>query len=111
MEDQPKGYKPGNELFAELEELIEAVRTSNYAEISKLIESGSDIESIESRMYMRAAHIACELGNIDLCRFLDKLNCDWSSLDKELQTPIYYAVSSNNLEIVKFLVEEKHVDH
>lgn len=62
-------------------------------------------------MYMRAAHIACELGNIDLCRFLDKLNCDWSSLDKELQTPIYYAVSSNNLEIVKFLVEEKHVDH
>lgn len=26
MEDRPKGYKPGNELFAELEELIEAVK-------------------------------------------------------------------------------------
>ncbi|KAL4494067.1 hypothetical protein ABPG72_016023 [Tetrahymena utriculariae] len=91
--------------------LIEAVQSKQYELIQSLIEEGSDIESIEQQMYKKPAHIACELGDIELCRFIDQFGCDWESLDNEEQTPIFYAVTSGNLEVVKFLIEEKKVNH
>lgn len=59
----------------------------------------------------KLAHIACFNGDIKMCRLLDKFGANWESLDQDQQTPIYMAINGNSLKVVKFLVEEKNVNH
>jgi hypothetical protein len=31
----------------------------------------------------RASHVACEIGSLEMCKVLDKYNCDWDANDHE----------------------------
>lgn len=50
-------------------------------------------------------HIACEHGNFELVKLFSHL--DVNGLDSLRRTPLAYATSSGNLEIVKYLIGEK----
>ena len=60
---------------------------------------------------MRPVHYACLAADMEMCKLLDIFKCNWESLDEEEQTPIFQAVNGNSLAVVKFLVEEKKVNH
>ena len=59
---------------------------------------------------MNCSHRACLLGDLDICRLLHCYKVNWESRDKEGLTPLHYATQTDNLDLIKFLVEEAEVD-
>ena len=45
-----------------------------------------------------------------MCKILDSFNANWEAEDGEKMSPIFYAIQSGNLEVVKYLVEEIKVN-
>lgn len=46
--------------------------------------------------YVRSSHLACNNGDLKMCKLLDKYNCDWEAEDLEKLTPINYAIRSGD---------------
>ncbi len=42
-----------------------------------------------------------------MCEILDKYKADWGALDGEQQTPLFQAVETGNLDLIKWLILEK----
>jgi len=45
-----------------------------------------------------------------MIRLLDSYSCNWESLDAELMTPLFYAIRGENIDVIRFLIEEKKVN-
>ncbi len=60
---------------------------------------------------MHPSHFACKNGDLEMCRLLDTCGVDWNALDIEMQSPLFYAIESGNLDVIKFLIEEKKLNH
>lgn len=45
---------------------------------------------------MRLSHIACNNGDLKMCKLLDKYKCDWEAEDIEKLTPINYAIRAGD---------------
>jgi hypothetical protein len=83
---------------------LEAVRRRDHDEVIRLLKEGADVESVNISDQTRAAHIACESGDLRLCLILDDFHCDWNSEDDEKMTPLFYGIKSGNIEIIDLLV-------
>jgi len=59
---------------------------------------------------MRLSHIACNNGDLKMCKLLDKYQCDWEAEDIEKLTPINYAIRAGDQPTLEFLVKQKKVD-
>ena len=67
-------------------ELIAAVMAKDYDKIAELLKKGIDVESIEPPnerfqgvTKLRASHIACDNGDIEMCRLLDGFKANWEA--------------------------------
>ncbi|KAL4427585.1 hypothetical protein ABPG74_012976 [Tetrahymena malaccensis] len=89
---------------------IQAVRENLFEKVQQMLVDGTNIEAIDTVEQYTAAHIACDVGNMEMIRLLDSYKCNWEALDHEQMTPLYYAIRGENLPVVKFLVEEKKVN-
>lgn len=58
------------------------------------------MEAIEMTMEKQAPHVAAEKSSLDMLKLLYKLGANFECTDKELQTPIFYAVMRGDLPIV-----------
>lgn len=59
---------------------------------------------------MNCSHRACQLGDLQMCKLLHSYKVDWQARDRQAYTPLHFAVQSNNIEVVKFLIEEVKVN-
>jgi len=91
-------------------EYFEALKTNNILKVEKFLNqnSGITIESFDLEDKKKTAcHIACEIGNLELLKFLkDRYNCNLEARDCEEMTPLFYALESRNLEVIKYLTEK-----
>ncbi len=56
------------------------------------------------------AHIICNANNLDLCFRLEGMGVEWDCDDIEEMSPLFYAIKSENMEMLKFLIMVKKVD-
>ncbi len=96
-------------------EFIEAVRAGDVARVEAMLRGGASVESIyylprEKECRERAAHISSKQGHLDMMRLLDRYQVDWEAEGEDLMTPLFYAIISENMEAIRFLVEEKRVN-
>lgn len=90
-------------------EFISAVHQKNLLSIIEFLDSGISVDSINAKDKKSAAHIACELGDLEVINLLDSYEIDWEAKDQENLTPLFSAVEGGNIEILKFL-NSKNVD-
>lgn len=81
-----------------------------YKKIANLLEEGENVNSRETQCYKTLAHIACRKNNLKLLKLLIKYDADLESIDFEFMTPLFEALISGDIEISKFLIEEKKVN-
>ena len=65
---------------------------------------------IDGKEKITIAHLACECGSIEMVKLLDKYKCNWEIEDAEKMTPLFYAMRGENIEVLKFLIDEKKVN-
>lgn len=88
-------------------DFITAVRQGNYQEVEKLLHEGVSVESIDPNDKNKPAlHIACQNGDMNMVKLLEKNGCNFEAIDFEHLTPIFYAVSSENLQLVQYLLDK-----
>ena len=85
--------------------LLRAVRERNILEVEKLLSSGISVESIDPDDRSKTAcHIACEQGDLAMVRVLKHHGCSLESYDIEEMTPVFYALASENRELIEYLI-------
>ena len=86
-------------------QIIKAVRESNIAEVSHLLEIGVDIDTLDPKDSNKTScHIAAELGDMEMLKFLISRKCNIEAQDIAGLTPLFYAIKADNLEVVQFLI-------
>ena len=87
---------------------FEAVKTNNISEIQKFLDSSITIECVDPEDKKKTAcHIACEIGNLELLKFLkEKYNCSLEARDCEEMTPLFYALESKNIQVIEYLINQ-----
>ena len=88
-----------------LHEAIEAIEP-NYADVTQLVRSGYDVNTIRTNRYMLPAplHVAAEHGHKKIAEFLleKKANVNISNRDRE--TPLHTAAQYGRTDIVEVLL-------
>ena len=88
-------------------EFITAIRSSNYAEVEKLLQEGVSVESIDPNDKNKPAlHIASHIGDMKMVKLLEKYGANFEAIDFEHLTPIFYAISSGNIELIQYLLDK-----
>jgi len=59
---------------------------------------------------MMVPHVACLWGRIEICKLLNEMNIDWEGNDGEKMSPLFHAVRSNSLSLVKYLCKDIKVN-
>lgn len=85
-------------------------RENIYENISFLLQKGENVNSRELQTYKTLAHLACKYKELDLLKLLIKYEADLEAIDFEFMTPIFEAVIGGDLDLCKFLIEEKKVN-
>jgi len=65
---------------------------------------------IEPTMEKQPLHVAAEQSSLPTIKLLIELGANVECTDKEMQTPLFYAVKRGDLSVVRFLVEEVKVN-
>jgi ankyrin repeat protein len=73
--------------------------------IRYLIQTNSDIKSINKKSQKSLLHHSASSGNIELTRYLIEQGLDVNLKDSSGKTPLHYAVISGNTEVVRLLLE------
>ena len=85
----------------------EAVRRQRIEDVEKLLAEGADPDTIDTEdLNKPAICIAAEFGSLPMVKLLLKYGADIEAEDKELMTIPYYAVKSENIELLDFLFEQ-----
>lgn len=72
-----------------------------------MIDDGNPLDSIDPNENNKMAiHIACENGDLQMIKLLEKHGCEFEALDYEQMTPIYYAIKSENIEVIEYLLSK-----
>ena len=92
--------------FTSSQELVEAVRKSDYELVKQLLNERENIESRELKEYKTLAHISCHNKNFKMLKILIDYGCCLESLDYESMTPIFEAIYSGDISLCDFLIED-----
>ena len=84
------------------------IKQGNILLIDLLIDLGGDINIIEPESQRNLLMVASIFGNIEVIRYVfSKGNFDINTMDASGKCVLYYSLmTSNNVEIVKFLIEK-----
>ena len=63
--------------------------------------------SLETSTGVRAVHLAASQNNVDVLERLEEYRADFKARDREGYSALYYAIRSNSLEAVEFLIKRK----
>lgn len=84
--------------------MTDAVTYKDYDKVQELLSQGIDVESItplkerqEVVTRLRASHIACDNGDLKMCKILTNFKVDWEAEDSEKMSPIFYAIKSGSM--------------
>lgn len=61
-------------------------------------------------MEKQPLHVAAEKATLATIKLLIELGADTEVTDKELQTPLFYAVKRGDFDVIRFFVEEVRVN-
>ena len=81
---------------------------SHYADKIKVCNQIIDGIDVRKKLNLRSAsswtplHIACYRGNYEFVQYLVNLGADIDCKDNDNKTPLFYAVQSDNIRIVKY---------
>lgn len=88
------------------EQFLNAVNQGDLNEVERLLQDGADINYKEPhRQGMSALAVASSQGNSVMALFLVASGADVNLQNNSGETPLHFAVSANNLEIIQFLIE------
>jgi len=89
------------------QEYFEALKTYQSSEKIRKYLDHFNIECFDMKDKKKTGcHIACEIGNLELFKLLhNEYNCNLEALDCEEMTPLFYALASGNLDLIRFLIE------
>lgn len=93
------------------EDLLQAIKNRDVATAEALLVVGHNVETRELKKWQSLLHISCSLAWQEGIELLDKYGADFESVDVELMTPIFSAIASGNLQVIKYLIEEKKVNY
>lgn len=90
--------------------LLDAAVAQNLQLIQFLLDTGADPNDSDS-LGRNMIHHAAMMGHLNVLELLRKLGVDWNSPDAwDLWTPLMHASRQGHLNIVKYLVDDIHVD-
>lgn len=110
-----KGIDLNSEVFPEGTAIKFAIQKNNLEMVKFLIEKGADI-NIGNKNYWSPLHLSIINENMEMTKLLvnrgSDINSKMTSLDNALNqyyniTPIMLAAAKNNIELVRFLLENK----
>jgi ankyrin repeat protein len=95
----------------------QAVRDGNVERVSQLLDSGSDVNAIESsgaaevfyggkRLEYTPLHWAAFLGDLQMVKLLISKGADLNPVDHSYGTPLHLAAEQARVEVVKFLLNK-----
>ncbi|CAD8083227.1 unnamed protein product [Paramecium sonneborni] len=108
-----------------IEEYFKQISTSDIDTIKKYLlyvkqrKRGNENEKVPIRKFInvisegkgkKAIHFGASRGDLEVFKFLVKKGADVTLLDDEKNNPFMIAVQHNHLEIVKYLIDDHHVD-
>jgi ankyrin repeat protein len=115
LQNKKNIQKTANKHFKQnsVPEFLSAVKEHNYQAVQDMIDAGTSIASIDPNDNNKMAiHLACENGDIEMVKLLEKNGADLESLDFEQMTPIYYAIKSEKIDMIEYLLSKKvYLEH
>ena len=92
-------------------ELVKAVQSLDYEQVEYLLlNEHENVESRREKDHKSLVHLACINGDQKMLLILLKYGCNINSLDFENMTPLYDAITSNNIKFVDFLIKDLKMD-
>ncbi|MEN8222840.1 MAG: ankyrin repeat domain-containing protein [Acidobacteriota bacterium] len=87
--------------------LIHIAAAKGHLDIVKfLVKNGADVNLEEKSYQLRPLNFASRYGHFEVVKFLLDNGADLFAREKDNETALSYAVSSSNLDIVKYLVNK-----
>lgn len=82
-----------------------AVKQGNSDVVQILLESGAEVDVVETDSGCTSLHYAASLGHVDLCESLVRYGANPDAQTARLETPLHLAVSRGHPEVVALLLK------
>jgi len=82
-----------------------AVKQGNSDMVQILLESGAEVDIVETDSGCTSLHYAASLGHVDLCESLVRYGANPDAQTARLETPLHLAVSRGHPEVVALLLK------